>query len=109
MTILTWSWCVIICHVEDQQVCPVFLQPTVQSHHVMDSISGTKSDMETVLMPGFRIVKKIILILRMEWNHEDTWGLEVLEILQELNITIGVFLDKEEQKSKFQLRRTGTF
>ena len=75
----------------------------------MDSISGTKSDMETVLMPGFRIVKKIILILRMEWNHEDTWGLEVLEILQELNITIGVFLDKEEEKSKFQLRRTGTF
>ncbi len=32
----------------------------------MDSISGTKSDMETVLMPGFRkpVVEKIILILR---------------------------------------------
>ena len=67
---------------------------------IMGSIPGTRSDMETVLMPGFRkpVVEQMIRILRMEWSDGDTWGLDLLEILQELNITIPVFFDKGEKE-----------
>ena len=67
---------------------------------IMGSIPNTRSDIETVLMPGFRkpVVEQMIRILRMEWSDGDTWGLDLLEITQELNITIPVFFDKEEKE-----------
>ena len=71
---------------------------------IMGSIPNTRSDMETVLMPGFRksVVEQMIRILRMEWSDGDTWGFDLLEeltdLLQELNITIPVFFDKEEKE-----------
>lgn len=74
---------------------------------IMGSIHGTKSDMETVLMPGFRkpVVEKMIRILKMEWSEKDTWGPEVMEIMQEFNITIGVFFDKEKEKIEMEQKK----
>ena len=70
---------------------------------MMGSIpGGTRSDMEMVMMPDYSrpVVENMIRILKMDWSDRDTWGLEVKEIMQELNITVGRFFEKEVERKE---------
>ena len=70
---------------------------------MMGSIpGGTRSDMEMVMMPDYSrpVVENMIKILMMDWSDRDTWGLEVKEIMTELNITVGRFFEKEVERKE---------
>jgi len=56
---------------------------------------GSVLNMETfmVFMPDYKkaTVQKVIRMLRFEWNEEEYWDSEVVQLLQGLNVNVGHF------------------
>jgi len=70
---------------------------------------GSVMNMETfmIFMPDFKkaTVQTVIRLLRFEWNEEESWDCEVVQLLQGLNMSVGNFQIKSKCENRSEVSK----